>query len=93
MSQYVLENATSIKSRRHRSGAFLSFDRAVDAMHRCDARMVQMVLRDGPAWFVLPQGGRVHPVVADQIVRRPDVIAGPDPVFPRLPCTWRCASI
>jgi hypothetical protein len=68
---------------------YLSLDRAIDALHHPDGRMVQMRTPDGPTFFVLPPGRRVLPTVAAKIISRPYIVASADPLFPQLAQTWR----
>jgi hypothetical protein len=72
-----------------RTSTYLSLDRAIDALHHPDGRMVQMRTPDGPTFFVLPIGGRVLPTVAAKIIKRPEIVASADGLFPRMPHTRR----
>jgi hypothetical protein len=72
-----------------RISPYLSLDRAIDALHHPDGRLLEMSTLDGPTFFVLPTGGRVLPTVAAKIIKRPDIVAGADRLFPRMRQTWR----
>ena len=74
---------------RHTSSAYLTLNRAIDALHHPDGRMVEMRTANGCEFFILPAGGRVLPTVAAKIAKRPDVVAAVDPVFPLMAQTWR----
>jgi hypothetical protein len=71
------------------SSAYLTLNRAIDALHHPDGRMVEMRTANGREFFILPTGGRVLPIVAAKIAKRPDVVTGVDPVFPLMAQTWR----
>jgi hypothetical protein len=74
---------------RPRGQRFLKSDKAADLM-RQGSRLVQM--HNGPekgiSWFVVP-GGEINADTAAAIIRRPDVEARYDALFPGMSQTWR----
>ena len=65
----------------------LSYDAAMTAMRKPEARLVQMRGRAG-GWYVIP-GGEVSAAVANRIIDHPLVRGGRDGLFPSMDQTWR----
>lgn len=65
------------------------FDRAMDAMRRPDARMIQTNYHGRPDYWIAPSGHRVEPDVAQKIIDHPQVVGGKDALFPGHHQTWR----
>jgi hypothetical protein len=57
------------------------FNRAMDAMRRPDARMIQTNFHGRPDYWIAPSGHRVEPDVAQKIINHPQVV-GADALFP-----------
>jgi hypothetical protein len=50
------------------------FNRAMDAMRRPDARMIQTNFHGRPDYWIAPSGHRVEPDVAQKIINHPQVV-------------------
>ena len=67
----------------------LRLRQAVDLLlHRPGTRLMQMHGRNGPEFYVVP-GGRLDERDARQILKRPDIKAFDDGLFPGCPPQWR----
>ena len=64
------------------------FNRAMDAMRRPDARMIQTNFHGRPDYWITG-GYRVEPDIAKKIIDHPQVIGGKDALFPGHHQTWR----
>jgi hypothetical protein len=68
----------------------ITFHRAMDAMRRPGARMIQTFSYYGkPDYSIVPNGGRINPDMAKRIIAHPQVIGGKDALFPGHHQTWR----
>jgi hypothetical protein len=67
----------------------LSYNKAVMAMHKPDARLIQTNGVKGTVWGITPCGHAVTESVAAKIIARPDVEGGKDSLFPHMDQTWR----
>ena len=65
------------------------FSRAMDAMRRPGARMMQTNYHGRPDFWIAPNGYRVEPDIAKRIIAHPQVIGGKDALFPGHHQTWR----
>lgn len=68
----------------------LTFNKAVDLLHRTGTRMMVMRANDGDHFYIVP-GGRVDPRAAQKILLRPDIIEFDDGLFPGNPQSWKMA--
>jgi hypothetical protein len=62
--------------------------KAVDLLRLPDARMMKMTAPDGASYFIVP-GGRLHDGDAEKILKRIDLIAFEDGLFPGNSQCWR----
>jgi hypothetical protein len=67
----------------------ISFDRALDAMHRNGAVLLNMHESAGRAWFIWPANVRVPADIAAKLLARADIKGGKDSLFPGLDQTYR----
>ena len=65
------------------------FSRAMDAMRKPGARMIQTNYRGQPDFWIAPGGIRVELDVARKIIAHPQVHGGKDALFPGMDQTWR----
>jgi hypothetical protein len=68
--------------------SYLTPGRAIDILHK-GGRLMVMHGGLGREWLILPDGFRVKPSDAQRIVRRPDIVASNDGLFPGHHQTWR----
>jgi hypothetical protein len=66
----------------------LTFNKAIDLLHRKDTRMMIMHGNDGDHFYIVP-GGLIDRAAAMKILKRPDVIEFDDGLFPGNPQSWR----
>lgn len=66
----------------------LTFNKAVDLLHRKDTRMMIMHTNDGDHFYIVP-GGVVVRGTAQKILQRPDIIEFDDGLFPGNPQSWK----
>jgi hypothetical protein len=66
-----------------------SIHKAMDLMRGRDVHLIQVNGRGQPQWFIVPNGGRVDPKVAEQIKTHPQVRGEEDGIWPGLSQTWR----
>jgi hypothetical protein len=66
----------------------LPFNKALDLLHRKDARLVKQHGRDGDEFFVLPGGQRVRPDDAHKILGRTDMVVGDRGLFANFAQSW-----
>lgn len=66
----------------------LTFNKAVDLLHRTGTRMMIMHGTDGDHYYVVP-GGVVDRSAAQKILQRPDIIEFDDGLFPGNPQSWK----
>jgi len=63
--------------------------RAMSLMRRPGAHLIQTNGRGRPGWYIVPDGVRVEPKVAEQIKVHPQVKGDEDGMWPGLSQTWR----
>ena len=62
----------------------LSYNKAVMAMHKPDARLIKTNGVKGTVWGITPCGHAVTESVAAKIIARPDVEGSTDSLFPQM---------
>jgi hypothetical protein len=67
----------------------LSYNKAVMAMHKPDARLIQTNGVTGTVRGIIPCGHAVAESVAAKIIARPAVEGSKDSLFPHMGRTWR----
>jgi hypothetical protein len=69
----------------------MKLGKAAELMRR-DSRLLQMRDKRGVlAWFVVP-GGKLEAEVAEELIKRSDVVPQRDGLFPGISQTWRMGS-
>lgn len=66
----------------------LTFNKAVELLHRVGTRMMIMHANDGDHFYIIP-GGVVDRGAAQKILQRPDIIEFDDGLFPGNPQSWK----
>jgi hypothetical protein len=68
----------------------LSLGAVLDILeHRPDARLTQTLGKHGAEFYVVPDGGRVRPADAANLVKRPDIVPADVGLFSDTPQSWR----